>query len=60
MPTPSALHATLEETLGKDVADEVRSGKRRVVTSCGSGMTAAVPADQHIIVFWRTDRENAS
>ncbi|EKM60883.1 uncharacterized protein PHACADRAFT_247097, partial [Phanerochaete carnosa HHB-10118-sp] len=40
--SPSALHSTLEETLGKEVADEVRSGKRRVVTSCGSGMTAGV------------------
>ncbi|GJE85936.1 thiosulfate sulfurtransferase [Phanerochaete sordida] len=40
--SPSALHSTLEEALGKETADEVRAGKRRVVTSCGSGMTAAV------------------
>lgn len=40
--SPSALHSTLEESVGKEVADGIRSGKRRVVTSCGSGMTAGV------------------
>ncbi|SCV70411.1 BQ2448_1805 [Microbotryum intermedium] len=36
------LESRFEETLGKDGWNEVKEGKRRVVTSCGSGMTAAV------------------
>lgn len=40
--SPSALHATLEEAVGKEYADEIRSGRRGVVASCGSGMTAGV------------------
>lgn len=34
--------AALEEALGTQNAKEVLEGKRGVVTSCGSGMTAAV------------------
>lgn len=40
--SPSALHAALENALGKDYADAVRAGERGVITSCGSGMTAGV------------------
>ena len=34
--------AALEESLGAERAKEVLEGKRQVVTSCGSGMTAGI------------------
>lgn len=34
--------SALEEALGSERAKEVLEGKRQVVTSCGSGMTAAI------------------
>ena len=34
--------AALEEALGAERAKEVLDGKRQVVTSCGSGMTAGI------------------
>ncbi len=34
--------SALEDALGADRAREVLEGKRQVVTSCGSGMTAAI------------------
>ncbi len=36
------LIAALEEALGAEYAKDVLAGKRGVVTSCGSGMTAGV------------------
>ena len=36
------LIAALEEALGPEYAKDVLAGKRGIVTSCGSGMTAAV------------------
>ena len=42
MATPNAIQETLETLVGKQYADEIRSGKRSVVASCGSGMTAGV------------------
>ena len=40
--SPNAIQETLETLLGKQYADEIRAGKRSVVASCGSGMTAGV------------------
>jgi thiosulfate/3-mercaptopyruvate sulfurtransferase len=40
--SPSALQETLESLVGKEYADQIRSGKRGVIASCGSGMTAGV------------------
>ncbi|KAI0639189.1 Rhodanese-like protein [Trametes polyzona] len=36
------LLAALEEALGPERAQEILQGKRQVVTSCGSGMTASI------------------
>jgi hypothetical protein len=40
--SPDKIVASLEKAVGKDVAGEVLTGKRKVTTTCGSGMTAAV------------------
>ncbi|KAI8995326.1 Rhodanese-like protein [Trametes punicea] len=37
-----AMFAALEEALGPERTQEILQGKRQVVTSCGSGMTAGV------------------
>lgn len=42
MASSSALHESLEGAVGKELADQIRSGKRSVAASCGSGMTAGV------------------
>lgn len=39
---PKDITAALETALGTDVAHEIISGARKVTTSCGSGMTAAI------------------
>ena len=40
--TNQGIIAALQEALGPERAKEVFDGKRQVVTSCGSGMTAGV------------------
>lgn len=39
---PSDIRRVLEETIGEENLEDVLSGERSVVTSCGSGMTAGV------------------
>ncbi|KIP11476.1 hypothetical protein PHLGIDRAFT_18010 [Phlebiopsis gigantea 11061_1 CR5-6] len=42
MASSSTLHESLEGAVGKELADQIRAGKRSVTASCGSGMTAGV------------------
>ncbi|TIA71476.1 hypothetical protein E3P89_02289 [Wallemia ichthyophaga] len=42
--SPEELRAVFENTLGKQQLDMVLEGKKDVITSCGSGMTAAIVA----------------
>lgn len=42
MASNQRLIAALEEALGTEYAKDVLAGKRGVVTTCGSGMTAGV------------------
>ena len=39
---PSELREALIKAVGKDNAENVLSGQRSIITSCGSGMTAGV------------------
>ncbi|KAL6304225.1 Rhodanese-like protein [Sparassis latifolia] len=39
---PAALHGALATAVGPELAGEITEGRRRVVASCGSGMTAGV------------------
>jgi len=39
---PPEIRLALRDLLGAKVADEIIEGKRAVVTTCGSGMTAAI------------------
>lgn len=39
---PAALEQKLIEALGEERWNQVKSGEKRVATTCGSGMTAAV------------------
>jgi len=40
--SPEALHVSLQKALGPENAKAILEGKRGIVTSCGSGMTAGV------------------
>lgn len=40
--TNQGIIAALQEALGPERAEEVLDGKRQIVTSCGSGMTAGI------------------
>lgn len=40
--SPEVLHISLQNALGPDNAKAVLEGKRSIVTSCGSGMTAGI------------------
>lgn len=42
MASSSTLHESLEGAVGKELAGQIRAGKRSVTASCGSGMTAGV------------------
>ena len=39
---PAEIRQAIEEAIGPDQVEDVLSGQRSVVTSCGSGMTAGV------------------
>lgn len=39
---PAEMRQVLEEAIGPEEVEDVLSGQRSVVTSCGSGMTAGV------------------
>ncbi|EIM92754.1 thiosulfate sulfurtransferase [Stereum hirsutum FP-91666 SS1] len=40
--TPTEIREKLVETVGAENAEQILTGKRKVITSCGSGMTAGV------------------
>lgn len=40
--TPEELSEEIRTSLGTEYGEQILSGQRRVVTTCGSGMTAAV------------------
>lgn len=42
MLSPIEIRQVLEETVGSEEAEDIVSGQRSVVTSCGSGMTAGI------------------
>lgn len=40
--SPAAIHRVLVEAIGEENAGQVIKGNRSVITTCGSGMTAAI------------------